>query len=67
MGGLETIAVLNTKISEVEDKIPNTGNLVTTTVFIQKLVKLRTKFLIIVIIILLKNFIGYEQKNLLQD
>ena len=67
MSGLETIAVLNTKISEVEDKIPNTGNLVTTTVFIQKLVKLRTKFLIIVIIILLKNFIGYEQKNLLQD
>ena len=67
MSGLETIAVLNTKISEVEHKIPNTGNLVTTTVFIQKLVKLRTKFLIIVIIILLKNFIGYQQKNLLQD
>ena len=40
MSGLVTTTVLNTKICKVENKIPDTISLVTTTVHIQKLVKL---------------------------
>ena len=36
MSGLVTAAVLNTKISEVEKKIPHTSSLVTTTVLTTK-------------------------------
>ena len=37
MSGLETKTVLNTKISEVENKIPDTSSLVTTTVLNTKI------------------------------
>ena len=53
-----TATVLNTKISDFEDKIPDTSSLVTTALPIKKLLELRTKFLIILNILLLKNLIS---------
>ena len=47
--------VLNTKMSEVDNKMPNLSGLVTTTVWILKLVELRVKFLIMINILLLQN------------
>ena len=55
---LVTANVLNTKISEVENKIPDTSILLTTIVLIQKLVKLIIRFLIMLKILLLKNLIS---------
>ena len=55
---LVTENVLNTKISEVENKIPDTSILLTTIVLIQKLVKLIIRFLIMLKILLLKNLIS---------
>ena len=43
--GLETTAVLNTKISEVESKIPNTSSLVTTNVLNTKINEVDNKTL----------------------
>ena len=43
MSGLVTTTVLNTKISEAENKIPNTSGLVTTTVLNTKLSELENK------------------------
>ena len=43
MGGLVTTTVLNTKISEVENKIPNISGLVTTTVFYTKISEVENK------------------------
>ena len=51
--GLVTTTVLNTKISEAENKIPDNNSLVTTTFLIQKLVKLSIKLLIMLNILLL--------------
>ena len=48
---------LNTKNSEVENKIPDTSSLVTTTSPNKKLQKLRTIFLITIHTLLHKNFI----------
>ena len=45
--GVVTATVLNTKINEVENILPNTSNLVLQMFWIQKLVKLQTKFLVI--------------------
>ena len=47
--GSVTTTFLNTKIVEVENKIPNTNCLVTTYVLIKKLVKLRAKYEILVV------------------
>ena len=52
---LVTTTVFSTEISEVENKILDTSSLVTTMFLIQKLVKLRIKFLIRLNILLLKN------------
>ena len=49
--------VFNTKISEIEKKIPDTSSLVTTNVWMQKSVKLWIKFQIILNILLVKNLI----------
>ena len=51
--GLVATTNMNTKMIEVENKIPNTSNLVN-----QKLVKLRKKFLVMLNILLLKNVIS---------
>ena len=48
-----TATVLNAKISEAENKIPDASNLVNTAVLNKKVVKLRTKFLIMINILLL--------------
>ena len=53
-----TTTVLNTKISEVENNIPDTRSLVTTGVPNTKIEKVRTKFLIDLNIILFQNLIG---------
>ena len=53
-----TTTVLDTKISEVVNKIPDTSNLVTTSVLNTKIIELRIKFLVVLNIILLKNFIN---------
>ena len=47
ISGLATTAVPNTKIREVEDKIPSVTNLVASTVLDTKIKKLRIKFLIL--------------------
>ena len=52
------ITVLNTKIIEVENKIPNTSNLVTITALNTKISKLEKKILKILNILLLKNLIS---------
>ena len=41
--GLVTATVLNTKISEIENKIPNTRNLVTTNVLNTKVIEVENK------------------------
>ena len=57
--GLVTTTVLNRKINEVENKIPDISGLVTTLMFlIQKLVKLKIKFLIMLNLSLLKSLIS---------
>ena len=58
LNGLVTRIILNTEISETENKIPDISTLVTTTFLIQKLEKLRTKFLIMLNILLLMNLIS---------
>ena len=40
---MDTTTVLNTKLSEVENKIPNTSSLVTTTVLNRKISKVENK------------------------
>ena len=53
-----TTAVLNTKISEVKNKIPDTNSLVTTTVLNTKISEIEKKKLTIILnILLLKNLI----------
>ena len=59
--------VLNTKISKVENKIQDTSGLGTTIILNKKIVNLSVKFLIILIILLLKNLINSRQKSLHQD
>ena len=44
-----TATVLNTKINEVEMKIPDTSGLITTTALNKELVKLKVKFLVLVV------------------
>ena len=56
--GLVTKTVLNAKITEVGNKIPDTSNLVTATALNTKLMKLRIKFLIMINIVLLLNLIS---------
>ena len=53
-----TTTVLNTKINGVEKKIPDTSSLVTTTVLNKNLEKLRTKLLITMHTLLVKNLIS---------
>ena len=53
-----TTTVVNTKISEVENKISNTNSLEAATILNTTLVNLRIKFLIILNILLLKNLIS---------
>ena len=65
--GLATRTVMKTKISLIENKIPDDSSLVTTTVVNTKLSDLRIKFLIMLSTLLLKNLITHEQKILLQD
>ena len=60
--GLATRTVMKTKISLIENKIPDDSSLVTTTVVNTKLSDLRIKFLIMLSILLLKNLITHEQK-----
>ena len=55
--GLVTATVSNTKLSEVENKLPGISSLVNTAVLCE-LVKVRTKFLIMLNILLLKNLIS---------
>ena len=57
MSDLVNTAVLNTKVSKMENKIPDTSSLVTTNVLNKKLKRLQTKFLIILNIWLLNNLI----------
>ena len=52
-----TATVSNTKLSEVENKLPGISSLVNTAVLCE-LVKVRTKFLIMLNILLLKNLIS---------
>ena len=58
MSGLVTTTVLNTKISEVEKKIPNTINLVTANALNTKISEVGMKFLVILKILLIKNLIS---------
>ena len=58
MSGLVTTTVLNTKISEVEKKMPNTINLVTANALNTKISEVGMKFLVIVNILLIKNLIS---------
>ena len=58
MSGLVTTTVLNTKISEVEKKIPNTINLVTANALNTKISEVGMKFLVILNILLIKNLIS---------
>ena len=58
MSGLVTTTVLNTKISEVEKKIPNTINLVTANALNTKISEVGMKFLVILNIPLIKNLIS---------
>ena len=51
-----TSTVLNTEIDEVENKIPDTSSLVKQLFLIQKLVKLRIKFQIMLNTLLLPEF-----------
>ena len=53
-----TTIVLNTKISEVESKIPDICRLMLQLFLTQKLVELRIKFLIMLNKLLLKNLIS---------
>ena len=50
--------VLNTKINEGETKIPDPNGLMTTTVQIQKMLRLRIKFLVMLNILLALNLIS---------
>ena len=52
MSGLVTTTVLNTKISEVENKIPNCCGLVTTAVLNTKISEVQKKIFLIMINIL---------------
>ena len=58
MSGLVTTTVLNTKISEVENKIPDTINLVTANALNTKISEVGMKFLVILNILLIKNLIS---------
>ena len=58
MSGLVTTTVLNTKISEVEKKIPDTINLVTANALNTKISEVGMKFLVILKILLIKNLIS---------
>ena len=58
MSGLVTTTVLNTKIGEVEKKIPNTINLVTSNALNTKISEVGMKFLVILNILLIKNLIS---------
>ena len=58
MSGLVTTTLLNTKISEVEKKIPNTINLVTANALNTKISEVGMKFLVILNILLIKNLIS---------
>ena len=58
MSGLVTTTVLNTKISEVEKKIPDTINLVTANALNTKISEVGMKFLVILNIPLIKNLIS---------
>ena len=58
-----TTTVLNTRISEVENKMPNTSNLVTPTVLDTKFGKVENK---IPHALLLNNLINSQQKVLQQ-
>ena len=58
MSGLVTTTVLNTKIGEVEKKIPNTINLVTSNALNTKISEVGMKFLVILNIPLIKNLIS---------
>ena len=58
MSGLVTTTVLNTKISEVEKKIPDTINLVTANALNTKISEVGMKFLVILNILLIKNLIS---------
>ena len=49
---------MNTKISEVENKIPNTSNLVTTNVLNTKISEVENKISIMINILLLLNLIS---------
>ena len=53
-----TSTVLNTEIDEVENKIPDTSSLVKQLFLIQKLVKLRIKFQIMLNTLILLNLIS---------
>ena len=58
MSGLVTTTVLNTKISEVEKKIPNTINLVIANALNTKISEVGMKFLVILNILLITNLIS---------
>ena len=58
MSGLVTTTVLNTKISEVEKKMPNTINLVTANALNTKISEVGMKFLVILNILLITNLIS---------
>ena len=60
-----TSTVCNTKIAEVEKKISNVSCLVTTTVLIQNLGKLRKRYLIMLNILLLLNLINFMAEYLI--
>ena len=53
-----TTAVLNTKVSEVENKISSTSGLVTTTVLKTKISEVENKFLLMINILLLVTLIS---------
>ena len=53
-----TTTVLNTKISEVENKISDTSSLVVTGILNAKISAVENKFLIMLNILLLKNLIN---------
>ena len=52
-----TINILNKKVSEVENKIPDVSSLVTTAVLNTKIGVVEEKFLIMLNLLLLKNLI----------
>ena len=59
----------NTELTEVENKIPNVSSLVKKRIITQKLLKLKRNLPIIIMtnILLLQNFISFQQRFLMQD